>query len=81
MQERIRVYRVTLDTNIFVRAIISPSGINAYLIYLWKRDRFILVLSKEAFAIKKRAYQTRQDINHEGGVSNAKSKNSQRNMA
>jgi len=47
MQERIRVYRATLDTNIFVRAIISPSGINACLIDLWKQDRFILVLSKD----------------------------------
>lgn len=47
MQERIRVYRVTLDTNIFVRATISPRGINAQLLDLWKQGRFVLVLSKD----------------------------------
>jgi putative PIN family toxin of toxin-antitoxin system len=36
-----------LDTNIFVRATISSSGINAQLLDLWKRDRFVLVLSKD----------------------------------
>jgi len=47
MQERILVYRTTLDTNIFVRSMISPTGINAQLLDLWKRDRFVLVLSKD----------------------------------
>jgi len=47
MQERIRVYRVTLDTNIFVRSVISPNGINAQLLDLWKIGRFVLVLSKD----------------------------------
>ncbi len=45
--QKIRVYRVTLDTNIFVRSLITPRGINAKVIDLWKQDDFVLVLSKE----------------------------------
>ena len=44
---RIRVYRATLDTNVFVRSFLSPSGINARVVDLWMDRRFILVLSVE----------------------------------
>lgn len=47
MQERIRIYRVTLDTNIFVRSLITPTGINAKVVDFWKQDKYVLVLSKE----------------------------------
>lgn len=47
MQKRIRIYRVTLDTNIFVRSLITPNGINAKVVDFWRQDKYILVLSKE----------------------------------
>lgn len=47
MQKRIRIYRVTLDTNIFVRSLITPKGINAKVVDFWRQDKYVLVLSKE----------------------------------
>ncbi|MBM3241401.1 putative toxin-antitoxin system toxin component, PIN family [Candidatus Poribacteria bacterium] len=47
MQKRVRIYRVTLDTNIFVRSLITPEGINAQVVDFWKQDKYVLVLSQE----------------------------------
>jgi len=43
----IRIYRAMLDTNVFLRSLLSPSGINARAVNLWIEERFILVLSDE----------------------------------
>jgi putative PIN family toxin of toxin-antitoxin system len=40
-----RVYRVTIDTNIFVSSVIQRRGFANYLISLWRYERFVLVLS------------------------------------
>ncbi len=47
MLKCIRVYRATLDTNVFLRSLLSPSGINARVVNLWMDECFILVLSDE----------------------------------
>ena len=47
MLNRSRIYRATLDTNVFLRSLLSLSGINARAVDLWKDESFILVLSDE----------------------------------
>ena len=43
---RLQIYRATLDTNIFVRAIIQTDSLVNELIKLWRNRNFILVLPK-----------------------------------
>lgn len=45
-ENRWRIYRVTFDTNIFVRSLIQKDNLANHLISLWLDDRFILVLSQ-----------------------------------
>lgn len=45
MLKKIKVYRVVLDTNIFVRLILSPRGLGAKIIELWKLKKYVLLLS------------------------------------
>jgi len=47
MLKRIRIYRVTLDTNVFLSSLISPFGVNAKIINAWIDEHFILVISQE----------------------------------
>ena len=43
---RLRVYRATFDTNIFVRSLIQKNNLANRLISLWQSGSFILVLSQ-----------------------------------
>jgi len=43
--KQVKVYRVVLDTNIFVRSILSPKGLGAKVVDLWKQKKYILLLS------------------------------------
>ena len=43
---RLRVYRATFDTNIFVRSMIWKDNLANRLLSLWQSGRFVLVLSK-----------------------------------
>lgn len=45
-ENRWRVYRVTFDTNIFVRTVIRKDNLPNYLLSLWREQRFVLVLSQ-----------------------------------
>ncbi len=45
-EQRLRIYRATLDTNIFVRAIIQTDSLVNELIKLWRNRNFTLVLPK-----------------------------------
>ena len=45
-KQRLQIYRATLDTNIFVRAIIQTDSLANELIKLWRNRNFILVLPK-----------------------------------
>ena len=45
-EQRLQIYRATLDTNIFVRAIIQTDNLANELIKLWRNKNFILVLPK-----------------------------------
>jgi len=45
-ENRWRVYRVTFDTNIFVRTVIRKDNLPNYLLSLWREGRFVLVLSQ-----------------------------------
>jgi len=45
--KRIRVVRVVLDTNIFLRSLIRKGNICFKITELWKKDQFILVTSIE----------------------------------
>ena len=45
-ERRWRVYRVTIDTTVFVSSFIQRRGIANYLLSLWYDGRFILVLSQ-----------------------------------
>lgn len=47
MPKRIRVFRVVLDTNIFLRALIRKGNICSKIIELWKNEKFILITSKD----------------------------------
>lgn len=47
MLKKIKVYRVVLDTNIFIRSILSPRGLGAKIIDLWKLKKYVLLLSYE----------------------------------
>ena len=47
MLNRSRIYRATLDTNVFLRSLLSLSGVNARAVDLWRDESFILVLSDE----------------------------------
>lgn len=47
MLKKVRVYRVVLDTNIFIRSILSPKGLGAKIVDLWKAKEFLLLLSHE----------------------------------
>ena len=42
----LRVYRATLDTNLFLRALIRRGNLSDRILNLWRVGRFILVLSK-----------------------------------
>ena len=46
-EQRWRVYRVTFDTNIFVRAVIQTDSLAQVLISLWHEKKFVLVLPQE----------------------------------
>ena len=41
-----QIYRATLDTNVFVRAVIQTDNLANELITLWRNKHFILVLPK-----------------------------------
>lgn len=43
---RLRVYRATLDTNIFLRALIRTGNLSDQILELWRAGRFVLVLSR-----------------------------------
>ena len=45
-----RVYRATLDTNIFVRVLLQEGNLANHLLSLWREGRFVLVLSQAIFA-------------------------------
>lgn len=45
-EQRLRIYRATLDTNIFIRAIIQTDSLVNELIKLWRNRNFTLVLPK-----------------------------------
>ncbi len=45
-ENRWRVYRATLDTNIFVRTVIRTDNLSNHLLSLWREGRFVLVLSR-----------------------------------
>jgi len=47
MQKSIKVYKATLDTNIFLRSLIREGNICYKVVQRWKEDDFILVLSGE----------------------------------
>ena len=47
MLKKVKVYRVVLDTNIFVRSILSPTGLGAKIVDLWKIKKYVLLLSYE----------------------------------
>ena len=44
-----RVYRATLDTNIFVRVLLQEGNLANHLLSLWREGRFVLVLSQRIF--------------------------------
>lgn len=46
MTRRLRVYRVTVDTNVFLRSLLSPSGVSARVIDTWRRGDYVLLASK-----------------------------------
>ncbi|MBC8457389.1 MAG: putative toxin-antitoxin system toxin component, PIN family [Deltaproteobacteria bacterium] len=50
MQKWIRVYKATLDTNIFLRALIRKENICDKVVQRWKEDDFILVPSEMILA-------------------------------
>jgi len=43
--KKVKVYRIVLDTNIFIRSILSPKGLGAKIVDLWKLKKFVLLLS------------------------------------
>ena len=45
-EQRMRIYRAILDTNIFVRSVIQTDNLANELIKLWRNKYFILVLPK-----------------------------------
>ncbi len=45
-ERRWRVYRVTIDTNIFFRSVIRKQNLANHLLSLWHHRRFVLVLSQ-----------------------------------
>ena len=45
-ENRWRVYRVTFDTNIFVRTVIRKDNLPNHLLSLWREGRFVLALSQ-----------------------------------
>ena len=45
-----RVYRATLDTNIFVRVLLQEGNLANRLLSLWREGRFVLVLSQAIVA-------------------------------
>ncbi|RKU14478.1 putative toxin-antitoxin system toxin component, PIN family [Candidatus Poribacteria bacterium] len=45
-EQRQQIYRATLDTNVFVRAIIQTDNLANELIRLWRNKYFVLVLPK-----------------------------------
>ena len=45
-EQRMRVYRATLDTNIFIRSLIQTDNLSNELIEIWRNKNFILVLPK-----------------------------------
>ena len=45
-----RVYRATLDTNIFVRALLQEGNLPNRLLAFWREGRFVLVLSQAIVA-------------------------------
>ena len=45
-EHRWRVYRVTIDTNVFVSSVIQRKSFANHLIALWRYERFVLVLSQ-----------------------------------
>ena len=45
-----RVYRATLDTNIFVRVLLQEGNLANRLLALWREGRFVLVLSQAIVA-------------------------------
>ncbi len=45
-EQRLQIYHATIDTNIFVRAIIQADNLANELIKLWRNKNFILVLPK-----------------------------------
>ena len=45
-ERRWHVYRVTIDTNIFVSSVIQRRGFANHLLSLWYEGRFVLVLSQ-----------------------------------
>lgn len=44
-EQRWQIYRVTFDTNIFVRRVIQQDNLSNRLIKIWREKRFILVIS------------------------------------
>ncbi len=45
-ERRWRVYRVTIDTTVFVSSVIQRRGFASYLLSFWYDGRFVLVLSQ-----------------------------------
>ncbi len=45
-ENRWRVYRVTFDTNLFIRSLIRKGNLANRLLSLWQTGRFVLVLSQ-----------------------------------
>lgn len=45
MLKKVKIYRVVLDANIFVRSILSPKGLGAKIVDLWKQTKYVLLLS------------------------------------
>ena len=46
MPRRLRVYRVALDTTVFLRSLLSPGGVNARVLDMWKQGDYVLLISK-----------------------------------
>lgn len=47
MLKKVRIYRVVLDTNIFIRSILSPKGLGAKIVDFWKQNQYVLLLTHE----------------------------------
>ncbi len=47
MPEKVNIFRVVLDTNVFLRALIREGNVCHKIVELWKDDQFLIVTSKQ----------------------------------